>query len=65
MDLGLLRYFVVVCEERNLGRAAVRLHMTQPPLTRPVRNLERELGVRLVDRSVKGVSPTPAGSVLY
>ena len=65
VDLRRLRYFVAVCEERNLGRAAARLHMTQPPLTRAMASLEHDLGARLLDRSASGVSPTPAGMVLY
>jgi DNA-binding transcriptional LysR family regulator len=65
MDLRLLRYFVTVYEERHFGRAAARLHMTQPPLTRAIRELEADLGVVLLDRSPQGVTPTGAGTVLY
>ncbi|EWC63723.1 hypothetical protein UO65_1020 [Actinokineospora spheciospongiae] len=65
MELRLLRYFVALVEERHFGRAAARLHMTQPPLSRAIRQLEADLGVVLLLRSAVGVEPTPAGDVLY
>jgi DNA-binding transcriptional LysR family regulator len=65
VDLRLLRYFLVVVEERNIGRAAVRLLMTQPPLSRAMRHLESDLGLTLLERSHAGVVPTPAGQALY
>lgn len=65
MDLRLLRYFVVVVDERHMGRAAARLHMTQPPLSRAIKRLEADFGVSLLDRTSTGVSPTPDGTVLY
>jgi len=65
VDLRLLRYFVAVAEERHVGRAAVRLHMTQPPLSRAVRQLEADLGAVLLHRSSRGVTLTVAGAALY
>jgi DNA-binding transcriptional LysR family regulator len=64
MDLRLLRYFVAVAEERHVGRAAARLHMTQPPLSRALKQLEADLGTVLLHRTPTGVTPTAAGEAL-
>lgn len=63
LDLRLVRYFTVVAECLNFGRAADRLHVAQPSLSRQMQRLEGHLGVRLLDRTSQGTGLTQAGEV--
>jgi len=66
MELRHLRFFVAVAEEGSLLAAAQRrLHTSQPSLSRQIRDLEEEVGVRLLERQARGVALTPAGRVFF
>ena len=65
IDIKPLRYFVMLAETRHFGRAAARLNLSQPPLSRQLAALEASLGVRLIERSPRSVTLTAAGERFY
>ena len=65
MELKTLKYFVAVVEEKSITKAASKLCMAQPPLTRQIKNLEAELGVTLFERGIRSVKTTEVGQYFY
>ncbi len=65
MDIKQLRYFIAIAEEKNITAAANRLHLSQPPLSIMVKQLEDELGVKLIERNGRSMELTDKGYVLY
>jgi DNA-binding transcriptional LysR family regulator len=65
MEMRHLRYFVAVAEEKNFTRAAERLHMAQPPLSRQIAQLEEELGVVLIEKGARPLRLTEAGKFFH
>ena len=61
VSLAQIRYFVAVAEEGNVGRAAERLHVAQPPVSRQIRSLEDEIGTPLFVRTPRGMQLLPSG----
>ncbi len=61
IETRLLRQFIAVAEELNFNKAAIRLHMAQPPLSQAINRLEDKLGFSLFTRNKRGVKLTPAG----
>src|ERR1700752_2728071 len=65
MDLRQLRYFIAVAEEMNITRAAERLHMTQPPLSRQIQQIEESVGLALFERGSRPLKLTEAARIFY
>src|SRR5512142_2813505 len=64
IELRVWRQFLMLADTLHFGRAAGQLHMTQPPLTQAIQQLERRLGTRLFERTRRSVALTPAGALM-
>ena len=65
MELRQLKYYCALVEEKNFHKAAEKLFLTQPALSQQISNLEKNLGVQLINRNSRKIIPTEAGLVLY
>ncbi len=65
MDIKQMRYFIAIAEEKNITAAATRLHMSQPPLSMQLKQLEEELNVKLFERNGKTMDLTDKGQIFY
>lgn len=65
LNLNLLKYYYIVVNEKNITKAAEKAFITQPAMTRAIKELENQLNTKLLDRSQKGVYPTKDGLILY
>jgi DNA-binding transcriptional LysR family regulator len=65
MDLKQLNYFVSVVDQMSFSKAAEKLHISQPSLSNAIKNLERDLGFRIIERNTRNIGLTEAGEVLY
>ncbi|WP_279404005.1 LysR family transcriptional regulator [Secundilactobacillus kimchicus] len=65
MEIRVLRYFVAVVTERNISRAAEKLHISQPTISRQLKDLEAELGVTLFERGSRTIGLTSAGKYFF
>ena len=64
VDLRRLQHLTALADERHFGRAAERVHLSQPAFSRSIQAIEAELGLRLFDREIGDIRPTPAGEFL-
>lgn len=64
MEVRFLRYFLAIAQEENISKAAERLHITQPTLSRQIAQMEQELGVKLFNRGARKVTLTGEGFLL-
>ena len=64
MEIRVLRYFLMVAKEESITKAANRLHLTQPTLSRQLSQMEEEVGVKLLERGARKITLTPEGILL-